>query len=130
MLTPRHALLALCAMTLSGAAQPPLTGEWAGDRARLTLSPAGGTIDYDCGSGTIKGPLQLDARNRFKANGSHEEFASGPTPADAPPHARPTVYRGALNGEALTLVVQIAGEPKPRTLNLVRGKQIKLIRCL
>lgn len=130
MFTPRHALFALCAMTLTGAASPPLTGEWAGDRARLTLSPTGGTIDYDCGSGTIKGPLRLDTKNRFKANGSFEEFVPGPAVADAPPHMRPTIYRGSLKGDTLTLVVQVAGEPKPRTLNLVRGKRIKLIRCL
>jgi hypothetical protein len=117
-------------MTLSGAAQPPLTGEWAGDRARLTLSATGGKIDYDCGSGTIRGPLRLDARNRFKAGGLFEEYAPGPASADAPPHMRPTVYRGTLDGDTLTLVVQIAGSPSPRTLHLVRGKRIKLIRCL
>lgn len=127
---PKHALLALCAMTLSGAAQPPLTGDWAGDRARLTLSPVGGTIEHDCGSGTIRGPLRLDAQNRFKAGGLFEEYASGPTPADAPPHMRPAVYRGTLDGDMLTLVVQIAGSTVPRTLHLVRGKRIKLIRCL
>lgn len=130
MLTPRRALFALLAMTLSGAAQPPLIGEWAGDRARLALSATGGTIDYDCGSGTIKGPLRLDAKGRFKANGTHDEFSAGPTPADAAPHARPAAYSGSLNGDTLTLVVQVAGESRPRTLNLVRGKRIKLIRCL
>ena len=126
----QHAMLALCAMTLSGAAQPPLTGEWAGDRARLTLLATGGTIDYDCGSGTIKGPLRLDSRNRFSAKGSFEAYNPGPTRADTAPSSRPTVYRGAVNGDALTLVVQIAGESGSRTLNLVRGKRIKLIRCL
>lgn len=130
MFKPQHALLALCAMTLTGAAQPPLTGEWAGDRARLTLSATGGTIDYDCGSGTINGPLRLDARNQFKAGGLFEEYAPGPASADAPRHARPTVYRGTVDGDTLTLAVRTAGSASPRTFHLVRGKRIKLIRCL
>lgn len=129
MVEPKHALLALCAMILSGASQPSLTGEWGGDRARLTLSASGGKIDYDCGSGTINGPLWLDAKNQFKAGGMFEEFVPGPTPADASRKARPTVYRGTVEGDALTLTVRTAGSSEPRTFHLVRGKQIKLIRC-
>ena len=130
MSTLRLTLIALCAMTATGAATPPLTGEWGGDRARLTLTAAGGRIDYDCGSGTINGPLRLDAKNRFKASGRHEEFSSGPTPADVAPKAHATFYSGSLMGDTLALVVQITGEPKPRTLTLVRDKRIKLIRCM
>ena len=129
MFTLRHVSIALCAMTSIAASQPPLTGEWGGDRARLTLTAAGGRIDYDCGSGTIKGPLRLDAKSRFKANGDHEEYSPGPVSGDAAPKMRSTVYKGSLHGDTLTLVVQISGQPKPRTLNLVRGKRIKLIRC-
>lgn len=129
MVKPKHALLALCAMTLPAAARPSLTGEWAGDRARLTLSATGGTIEYDCGSGTINGPLRLDGKNQFKAGGLFEEYAPGPAPADASRHARPTVYRGTVDGDALTLIVRSAGSPSPRTFHLVRGKKIKLIRC-
>ena len=129
MFTRRHVSVALCAMTLVAATRLPLTGEWGGDRARLVLTAAGGRIDYDCGSGTINGPLRLDAKGRFKANGNHEEYASGPTAGDMTPKLRSTVYRGSLHGETLTLVVQVSGQPKPRTLTLVRGKRVKLIRC-
>ena len=129
MFTLRHISVVLCAMTLIAAAQPPLTGEWGGDRARLMLTAEGGRIDYDCGSGAINGPLRLDVNGRFKANGNHEEYTSGPAAGDAPPKLRSTVYRGSLHGETLTLVVQVAGQPKPRTLTLVRGKRVKIIRC-
>ena len=129
MFTLRHVSIALCAMTLIGATQPPLTGEWGGDRARLMLTAAGGRIDYDCGSGTIRGPLRLDAKGRFKASGDHEEYAPGPVSGDAKRKLDPTVYRGSLHGDTLTLVVHISGQPKPRTLTLVRGKRVKLIRC-
>ena len=129
MLTFRHIPVALCAMTLIAATHPPLTGEWGGDRARLMLTADGGRIDYDCGSGTIKGALRLDAKGRFKANGNHEEYSQGPVSGDATPKLRSTVYRGSLRGDTLTLVVQVSGQPKPRTLTLVRGKRVKLIRC-
>lgn len=127
---PKRSLLALVAMTLSGAAHPPLTGEWGGDRARLTLTATGGTIDRDCGSGTIKGPLRLDARHRFKASGTFEAYDPGPTPADVPPKLRPTLYRGTVNGDAMTLIIKVQGTPEPTTLHLVRGKRIKVIRCM
>lgn len=126
----RRVSVALCAMTLIAATNPSLTGEWGGDRARLVVTAEGGKIDYDCGSGTIKGPLRLDAKGRFKANGAHEEYGSGPTPGDAKAKQGSAVYRGSLHGDSLTLVVQIAGQPASRTFNLVRGKRIKLIRCL
>jgi len=129
MFEPKYALLAFCAMTLPGASKPPLTGEWAGDRARLTLSTMGGRIEYDCGSGTISGPLWLDAKSQFKAGGMFEEYTPGPAPADGRHQALPTVYRGTVDGETLTLDVRTAGSPAPRVFHLVRGKQIKLIRC-
>lgn len=125
----RHVSIAFCAMTLVGAAQPTLTGEWGGDRARLMFTPTGGRIDFDCGSGTIKGPLRLDAKGRFKANGNHEDYAAGPASGDTTPKLRSTLYRGSLHGDTLTLVVQVSGQPKPRTLTLVRGKRVKLVRC-
>ncbi len=127
---PTRSLLALVAVTLSGAANPPLTGEWAGDRARLTLSATGGTIERDCGSGAIKGPLRLDAQHRFKASGTFEAYAPGPTPADVSPSLQPTLYRGTVNGDAMTLIIKVKGAAEPTTLHLVRGKRVKLIRCL
>lgn len=118
-------------MTAMGAsARPSLAGEWGGDRAQLTITAAGGRIDYDCGSGTIVGPVRLDAKNRFKASGRHEEFSAGPMQADSAPVTHATAYSGSLKGDTLALTVKVAGETKPRTLTLLRGKRVKLIRCL
>jgi len=126
---PKRSLLALVAMTLSGATHPPLTGEWGGDRARLILSATGGTLERDCGSGTIKGPLRLDARRSFRASGTFETNAPGPTPADAAPRLQPTLYSGTVTGDAMTLIVKIQGAAEPMTLHLMRGKWVKIIRC-
>ncbi len=71
----------------------------------------------------------VDAKGRFKANGNHEDYSSGPVSGDKVPDLRSTIYRGSLRGDTLTLVVQVSGQPKPRTLTLVRGKRVKLIRC-
>ena len=131
MSTIRNSLIAVCAMTATGApAAPPLAGEWGGDRSQLTITAAGGRIDYDCGSGTITGPVRLDAKNRFKANGRHEDYAGGPMQADAAPKTHATAYSGSLKGDTLVLTVKVSGEAKPRTLTLLRGKRVKLIRCL
>ncbi len=127
---PKRSFLVFAALTMSGATHPPLTGEWGGDRARLILSAAGGQIERDCGSGTIKGPLHLDYRHHFKARGTFEAYSPGPSPADMVPGTRPAVYQGVINGDEMTLVIETEGAAEPTTLHLVKGKRVKIIRCL
>jgi hypothetical protein len=123
------------ALTMSCAipASPPITGQWGGDHVRLTLDASGGRIEYDCGAGTLDAALQLDAAGRFSVNGKHEDYStgptSGPTPADITPVVLAATYRGKVEGDQMSLTVNVAGDKTLRSFNLIRGKNVKLIRC-
>ena len=128
----RTALALAGAMTMScgSSAAPPLTGQWGGDRAQLTLELSGGRIEYDCGAGTIEAPLVLDAKGNFSVPGKHEDYQPGPTAADAVLALRAALYRGSVAGDRMSLTVQVTGDKRPRTITLVRGQRVKLVRCL
>ena len=108
----------------------PLTGQWGGRQVLLTLDTFGGRIEYDCGAGTIDKPLLLDSAGQFKGSGTHEDYVSGPTNPDAAPKIVGASYSGKVTGDQMTLAVTLAGDRTPRTFNLERGKNVKLIRCL
>ena len=96
------AVATVLTMSCADSASPPLTGQWGGDRVRLTLDAAGGRIEYDCGEGTIDVPVRPAADGAFAVSGKHEEYASGPTTADRPPSSVVASYRGRVDPTALT----------------------------
>ncbi len=108
----------------------PLTGQWGGRQVRLTLDTAGGRIEYDCAAGTFDKPLLLDAEGNFSNSGKHEDYAKGPTNPDAPPAFADVIYNGKITGDQMALLVRVAGEKTPRSFTLVRGQNVKLIRCM
>ena len=124
------ALGAAIMMSNATPAPPDITGEWGGPGARLTVDASGGRIEYECGAGTIDSPLRLDAQGRFSADGRHEEYASGATPADVAPPKLVAHYEGRVDGDRMSLTVRIASDRTLGPFDLVRGRRIKLIRCL
>ena len=61
--------LAACATPLP--ASHPIVGEWGGTHVGLSLTPNGGTLEYDCASGTLIGPLVPRPDGTFEAQGIH-----------------------------------------------------------
>ena len=123
-------VLALLTMTSTALlAAAPLSGEWGGDQVRLTLDATGGRIEYSCGAGTIDVPLQTDAQGHFSARGMHEARTPGPTRADSAPASQAATYRGRVDGDRMTLTVEVSGGGTPLQYNLIRGRSVKLIRC-
>jgi len=127
----RYALGVIVTMVVSCAmsATSPVTGLWGGDQVRLTLDASGGRIEYACGSGTIDIAVNLDPQGSFNANGKHEEHRAGPTVADSAPVTLNAHYRGKIDGDTMSLAVRIAGDKAVRSFTLVRGRNVKLIRC-
>jgi len=95
------------AATLAGAAQPgaPLSGDWGGPHAGLTVGAAGTSLEFDCGQGSIAAPVTVDAAGRFDLAGVYIAHHGGPTaPGDPGEAAR---YAGAVSGTQLTLTVTL-----------------------
>lgn len=113
---------------MAAAPLPSLAGVWGGDRANLQIAETGGRLTLDCASGSLPGELSPDAAGHFAVDGSWEAYKPGPQPGDALPATVPARFEGQLKGDTLHLVVKAGGEE--RRLTLVRGRQVKLVRCL
>jgi hypothetical protein len=129
----RAALLA-GALAMTGAAIPapaPLTGEWGGLQTRLRLGDAGGTIDFDCAAATIDSAVHPDARGRFTATGRYQAFLPGPDrDADTPPVFKRARFNGQVEAATMKLSMRLDDSTASQDLTLVRGRRVKLIRCL
>lgn len=107
----------------------PLTGEWGGSQVRLSLNEAGGRLDLACGSVHIAAPVQLNAKGAFTVEGTYEDFAGGPTPADVPLARTPARVSGSVDVNRMQLSVHRHGDKTGQDFVLEHGRRVKLIRC-
>jgi hypothetical protein len=117
--------------TPADAGQREITGSWGGTHVSLMLTADGGTLEYDCASGSVEGPLNVDESGRFAARGTHIPGQGGPEQEGREPPRFPAYYSGAVRGDRMTLLVRVpsAGiEIGPLTLR--RGAEPVIFRCL
>jgi hypothetical protein len=105
-------------------------GSWGGTHVGLELGPAGGTLDYDCASGTIEGPLRTDRRGRFSAAGFHVPGTGGPERVGHVPPRLSATYTGRVEGDRMTLRVRVVPTGVEIPLTLRRGAEPVIFRCL
>ena len=109
----------------------PLTGAWGGQHLQAQLTADGGTLEYDCASGTISGPLVPDESGRVSAPGIHSPGHGGPIMQGEVPPQLPARYDGTVKGDRLTLTVTLTETAeKIGTFELVRGQAGQIFRCL
>ena len=78
----------------------------AGQRRRCTLTRAGGSVEYLCGTGTIDAGWGVGTGGRWHATGQYFT-GGGPVPAEGrPPH--PATYAGEFKGDVLTFSVIVS----------------------
>jgi hypothetical protein len=107
----------------------PLVGAWNGLHASLTLTEAGGSIEYDCAHGGLRAPVEPDGAGRFTIAGVHFRDHGGPVRIGEVPDSVPAQYIGRVQGDQLTLRVLVGAETLgPFTLQ--RGGESRLTRCL
>ena len=119
-------LLADCA-TVPDAAS--LAGSWGGAHVGLQLTATGGTLDYDCATGTI-GPLAFAEDGSFSAIGTHSPAAGGP---DRVGEVRPSfaaIYQGRVAGDRIRLAGRFQNGVELGPFTLRRGAEPVLFRCL
>ncbi len=125
-------LLAGCAVPVPGAAPRPgtaLDGSWGGLHAALTLSPAGGSIEYDCAHGMLDAPVVADAGGAFRVPGRHVREHGGPMLQGEVLPSQPAVYEGRVSGSRMELRVR-AGADTLGPFTLQRGAEAQLMKCL
>jgi hypothetical protein len=107
----------------------PLTGHWGGEHIALTLTEAGGEIEYDCARGGISGPLRTDDAGRVDAIGVHVRGHGGPAREGERPDSVPARYLGRVRGDRLTLRV-VAATDTLGPFELRRDAEPRIFRCL
>jgi len=93
------------ALACSSSIGPELVGAWGGTDASLTLSAAGGEVQYQCGASTIDSGWTVSVDGTFTATGQYFT-GGGPVPVDGrPPHA--ATYAGNVDGSTFTFTVTV-----------------------
>ncbi len=102
------ALAALAVLLLTGCGDgtaPSPAGAWGGTEASMVLGPAGGTIQYPCGNGTIASGWTVDRAGTFSATGTHAN-GGGPVPPEGWP-THPARYEGRVAGDSFVFTVTL-----------------------
>lgn len=104
------------------------TGMWGGQHISLNVGSKSATIEYDCATGVIDGPLVVDADGRFNLRGTHRTERGGPVRADDNRPGHPATYTGTIKGNTMTLILKV-GDSDEETFTLEKGKPGELVKC-
>ena len=105
------------------------TGMWGGQHINIKVGANSATIEYDCATGVIDGPLVVDSDGNFKLHGTHRMERGGPVRADEKPGKIPATYVGSIKDNTMTLTLKLAGSSDDETFTLERGKEGELVKC-
>lgn len=80
---------------------------WGGSGARVSVEQKKVAMEYACARGEIVGPLKINERGNFKANGFHILQRPGPTRMNDTPQRQPARFEGKISGKSMTLKVTL-----------------------
>lgn len=122
-------LFGLLLMSLTAMKQQRIaTGVWGGQHINIKVGANSATIEYDCASGVIDGPLVVESDGKFKLRGTHHMERGGPVRSDEEPRQIPATYTGSIKGNTMTLTLKLADSDE-ETFTLERGKHGELFKC-
>ena len=122
-------LLSLLLMSFMAKKQQRIaTGVWGGQHIHIKVGAKSATIEYDCASGVINGPLVVDSNGNFKLRGIHRMERGGPVRSDEQPRQIPATYSGSVKGNTMTLTLRLTDSDE-ETFTLERGKDGELFKC-
>jgi hypothetical protein len=102
---------------------------WGGEHVALEVTFEGSNLEFDCATGAITKPVQLDSPGKFKVAGTFTREHPGPVMRDG---NAPTVaiYSGDLQGN--TLKLNITAGPQNESAGdyvLRRGNSGRVMKC-
>jgi hypothetical protein len=122
-------LLAVCSVIAETRKMQRIpTGNWGGQHINIKVTPQSATIEYDCATGVIQGPLVIDRNGNFNLHGTHRLERGGPVRADETPKELPATYTGSIRGNSMTLNLKVS-DAEVETFKLEKGKEGELFKC-
>jgi hypothetical protein len=106
----------------------PVTGSFGGVHVSLTLTDKGGSLEFDCASGTV-GAIDPDVAGAFSVDGTFTVGRPIAMPGEPPPQPQPATYRGTLQDGTMTLEI-VTQDGSVGTYTLQAGAQATLYRCM
>jgi hypothetical protein len=105
-------------------------GLWGGAHLRMSVGRESAQLEFDCASGRIGAPFEVDSEGRFDLPGTYTRHGPGPIRVGREPTARPARYAGRVEGGRMTLSVRLEGADKPLgEYTLARGKEGRVVKC-
>lgn len=102
---------------------------WGGQHVELEVTPEGAKLEFDCASGTISKPVQVDAGGKFKVTGTFTRERPGPVMRDGNPPATAT-YSGSIEGNTMKLTITSGAQNESQgDYVLDRGKPGRVVKC-
>lgn len=103
-------------------------GVWGGEHIRIEVGAKSATVEYDCATGVIEGPLVVDSDGHFNLRGTHKMERGGPVRQDEEPEQHPATYTGSIKRNTMTLTLKFA-DFEAETFTLEKGKPGELFKC-
>lgn len=105
-------------------------GTWAGNHIRIEVAKGSATIEYDCATGTIKGPLTINSAGEFSLRGTYIREHAGPTRLGEQSNGQPARYKGSIHGKKMTLTVILSDtNEEVGAFDLEQGSQGRVFKC-
>ena len=130
------AILSGSVLWCAGATQKPdetprsISGAYGGNGAGLDATEGAVRLTFDCATGSIDRPIELDDQGRFDVSGHLLREGPGPARPDAPKGGEPARFTGRLEGETLTLSVRPDGSDQVLgPFTLIRGRVPRIRSC-
>lgn len=128
LLLPGFATLPRVQAQSSGSPLGAAGAVWGGEHVRLEVTPEGAMLEFDCASGMIAKPVQMNADGKFNVTGTFTGERPGPVMRDGPTPT-PSTYSGSIQGSTMNLTITGRQGESLGDYVLVRGQPGRVVRC-
>jgi hypothetical protein len=105
-------------------------GTWGGEHITMVVKTSGAELEFDCASGKITSPIELDRTGSFTARGQFRAEHGGPVRRDEATSVTNALYAGNVEGNSLNLVVTVGDEKQPvGSFTLSKNAIGRLMKC-
>jgi hypothetical protein len=118
-------LIALCLAIVVPSEQ---TATWGGDHVRMEVTSSGAELEFDCATGTITEAMP-ETEGTFSLKGTFTPERGGPTRDGNASRTVDATYSGTIKNDTMTLRVVVSGKDQEAKYVLVKGREVRLMKC-